>query len=185
MPQTTFSHGDLETLWRNAGGDPLQANTAAAIAQAESGGCLYAKAGPTDDRPAKICTYRQTNLENSYGLWQINRRAHPQYSAATPYTAAGNVRAAIAISDDGHSWTPWSTYLDGAYKQYLVGLPGVLPSGPPPAPGGAAGVAPGAHSGYADLRNSLARHLPYDLILSQQATRAALRTLAPHRKVGR
>jgi len=185
VPQTSFSHGDLETLWKNAGGDPLQANTAAAIAQAESDGCLYAKAGPTDDRPVKICTYRHTNSENSYGLWQINRRAHPQYSAATLYTAAGNARAAVAISDHGHNWTPWSTYLDGAYKQYLVALPGVLPSGPPSGTGGASAVAASGHRGYLDLRNSLSHHLPTQLERSRKTRHAAFALLARRGKVRR
>lgn len=115
----TYTHEQLMELWVLAGGTEATADTAAAIAQAESGGCQYAKAGPVDDRPVKQCTYRYTTGENSYGLWQINRQAHPSYSAASLYTPTGNANAAAAIASFGASFTPWSTYTNGAYKQYL------------------------------------------------------------------
>lgn len=121
MAGPSYTHAELEALWDNAGGSSASADIAAAIAQAESGGCQYAKAGPTDDRPVKACTYRQTTQENSYGLWQINRDAHPQYSAASLYTATGNATAAVEIAQAGLSFEPWSTYKDGSYKQYLTG----------------------------------------------------------------
>ena len=92
----------------------------AAIALAESGGCPYAKAGPVDDRPQKICTYRYTTGEDSYGLWQINRDAHPQFSRGQLYDPLGNARAAVAVLGSGPP-TPWSTYTNGAYQQYLQG----------------------------------------------------------------
>jgi hypothetical protein len=115
----TFTHAQLEQLWIAAGGNPNEADTAAAIAQAESGGCQYAKAGPTDDRPVKECTYRQTTLENSYGLWQINRDAHPDFTAAELYTPAGNAAAAVTIAQAGVDFGPWTTFTDGAYFSYL------------------------------------------------------------------
>jgi hypothetical protein len=118
--QINYTHADLEELWTLAGGLPQFADTAAAIAQAESGGCLYAKAGPNDDRPVKTCTYRYTTTENSYGLWQINRRAHPSYSAASLYTPLGNAEAAVAVASGGTNFDPWTTYTDGAYKTYLT-----------------------------------------------------------------
>ena len=114
-----YSHADLEALWLLAGGSPASADTAAAIAEAESKGCLYAKAGPTDDRPLKACTYRKTSKENSYSLWQVNRMAHPQYTAKELYTALGVAKAAVAISNGGANFKPWTTYVSGEYKQYL------------------------------------------------------------------
>lgn len=181
----TLSHGELETLWELAGGDPAKADLAAAIAQAESGGCQYAKAGPNDDRPVKQCTYRQTSLENSYGLWQINRRAHPQYGAAELYTPLGNARAAVAIASRGASFTAWSTFTNGAYRAYLQ-----VPTEPAPQPGStfdppASAVAPGGHRGYADLRNSLGRHLPTSLDQSRRSGLTVLNALAHARKVKR
>lgn len=118
----TLDHAQIEALWIAHGGDPLSADRAAAIAQAESGGCQYAHAGPVDDRPVKQCTYRFTTGENSYGLWQINRApdAHPEYSAATLYTLAGNADAAVTISQAGLDFTAWTTYTSGAYLQYMT-----------------------------------------------------------------
>ena len=126
----TLDHFQLEELWLLAGGSPADRDTAAAIAQAESGGCQYAKAGPKDDRPVKECTFRRTNLEDSYGLWQINRRAHPQYSAASLYTTTGNANAAVAIRTARGNFTDWTTYKDGTYRQYLTSG-----GAPPPQPG--------------------------------------------------
>lgn len=127
----TLTHAELEALWDKAGGSSAFADIAAAIAQAESGGCQYAKAGPTDDRPVQECVYRYTTTEDSYGLWQINRDAHPQYSAASLYTTTGNALAAIEISQNGLSFEPWTTYKDGSYVQYLANP---VPPGQPPPP---------------------------------------------------
>jgi hypothetical protein len=48
--------------------------------------------------------------DDSYGLWQINRLAHPQYTPAELKTAAGNARAMYAISSGGTNWRPWTTW---------------------------------------------------------------------------
>lgn len=115
----SFAYAELAGLWIEAGGNGTDAAVAAAIATAESKGCPYAKAGPTDDRPVRACDYRYTTSENSYGLWQINRDAHPQYTAAQLYDPLANAKAAVAISHDGADFGPWTTYTDGAYKQYV------------------------------------------------------------------
>jgi Tfp pilus assembly protein FimV len=91
----TLGCSGLEALWDAAGGSHAEAFIAAEIAIAESGGKQYALS-PTDD----------------YGYWQINASHGP--SMAT-FNALGNAKAAIAISDDGHDWTQWTTYVDGAY----------------------------------------------------------------------
>ena len=116
-----LTHAELETLWILGGGSPDTADVAAAVAQAESGGCQYALAGPVDIRPVRACRWRITNGENSCGFWQINLRAHPQYSAPSIFAQDVNASAAVAISSDGTDWTPWSTYTSGAYTQYLSG----------------------------------------------------------------
>jgi hypothetical protein len=181
----TLSHSDLETLWVLYGGSPQSSDMAAAIAQAESGGCQYAKHGAIDDRPVKQCTYNFSTGENSYGLWQINRDAHPQYSASSLYTTVGNAKAAIAIARGGASFSAWSTYTNGAYKRFLTGTvsttpqPGSTFAAPPGA------VAPRTHSGYADLRNSLGRHLPNQLARSKRTGQATLRMLSHRHRVGR
>ena len=91
----TLSCSGLEALWEAAGGSHAEAFMAAEIAMAESGGNQYALS-PTDD----------------YGYWQINASHGP---ALATFNAIGNAKAAIAISDDGHDWAPWTTYVDGAY----------------------------------------------------------------------
>ncbi|MFJ6675615.1 type VII secretion target [Actinosynnema sp. NPDC091369] len=87
---------------------------AVAVALAESGG---------DPR-----AHNATPPDNSYGLWQINmlgamgparRREFGLESNRELFDPAENARAANKISGDGRSWTPWSTYTNGAYKRHL------------------------------------------------------------------
>ena len=91
----TLGCSGLEALWEAAGGSHAEAFIAAEIAMAESGGRQYALS-PTDD----------------YGYWQINASHGP---AMATFNALGNAEAAIAVSDNGHDWTPWTTYVEGAY----------------------------------------------------------------------
>jgi len=92
----TLSCSGLEALWEAAGGSHGEAFMAAEIAMAESGGNQYALS-PTDD----------------YGYWQINASHGP---AMATFNALGNAKAAIAISNDGTDWLPWTTYVTGAYE---------------------------------------------------------------------
>ena len=136
MPSYQLTHAQLEELWLLGGGSPDSADTAAAVAQAESGGCQYALAGPVDIRPVRACFWRVTTRENSCGFWQINLKAHPQYSAPSIFAQDVNASAAVAISSDGTDWSPWTTYTSGAYKQYLTGAgPPVVYTGAPLASG--------------------------------------------------
>lgn len=120
MAGTSYSFAELRALYLAEGGPAQWADTMAAIALAESSGCRYALAGPRDIRPVKTCTYRQTNGENSVGLWQINVRAHPQYDEFSLFDPHSNARAAVAVLGRGTP-TPWSTYLNGAYRANLPG----------------------------------------------------------------
>jgi hypothetical protein len=88
--------------------------TAVAVALAESGGDPKAHNGTPPD--------------NSYGLWQINMlgalgpdRRHQYHldSNSELFDPATNARVANSIASDGKDFTPWSTYTNGAYKQYL------------------------------------------------------------------
>jgi LysM repeat protein len=94
-PSGTLGCTGLEELWEDAGGAHADAFMAAEIAMAESGGRQYALS-PTDD----------------YGYWQINASHGPDEAT---FSALGNARAAIAISDDGKDWDAWTTYVDGLY----------------------------------------------------------------------
>jgi hypothetical protein len=79
---------------------------AAAVAMAESGG---------------VPDIRGDNGD-SYGLWQVNLPAHPEYKAnpSALLDAATNARAALAISAQGTNWQPWTTFRTGAYKPFYA-----------------------------------------------------------------
>ncbi|MEV0679557.1 type VII secretion target [Actinosynnema sp. NPDC050436] len=87
---------------------------AVAVALAESGGDPRAhNARPPDD---------------SYGLWQVNmlgslgparRRELGLPSDSALFDPRENAEAAHRISGGGRSWTPWSTYTNGAYRAHL------------------------------------------------------------------
>jgi hypothetical protein len=88
----------------NAGfrGDDLV--TMLAVAGAESGWRPDAHGvGPRDD---------------SWGLWQINRMASPQYDAGQLTDPAYNAQVAYEFFT-GRGFKPWSAYTTGAYEKFL------------------------------------------------------------------
>lgn len=179
-----LTHAQLETLWELAGGSRATADTAAAIAQAESGGntdAILNTAYP------KLPGYRPpgsgASPEYSVGLWQINELAHPQYTTAQLLTQLGNANAAVAVSNGGASFSPWSTYKNGAYKAFLQsgGTPAAQPGTVSPATG--TPDLAHAHSGWGDLRQVVNHHLPNRIRQSQQAGQATLRTLKRRHRV--
>jgi Lysozyme like domain len=97
-----YNYAQLEGIWNQAGGSPGAAPIAAAIAMAESGGNTTA-------------TDNDSNGTVDRGLWQINS----VHGAQSTYDVMGNARAAIAISNNGTNWAPWTTYTNGAYRQFL------------------------------------------------------------------
>jgi len=94
VPSGTLSCHGLEQLWDAAGGNPGEAEMAAAIAMAESGGNQFAHS-PTND----------------FGYWQING----VWGSMATYNPLGNAKAAIHISGNGRNWSPWTTYTSGAF----------------------------------------------------------------------
>lgn len=94
-----------------AGCSPAGATIAAAIAQAESSGNARAYNPETAaGTPAG---------KGSYGLWQIYLKAHPEYAGQSLYDPATNAAAMYAVSGGCQNWSPWSTYKNGAYQNYL------------------------------------------------------------------
>jgi hypothetical protein len=87
--------------------------TAAAVAMAESRGNPSATNIVTNPAPGN-------GPERSFGLWQINTLAHPNYNEQSLLNPTYNARAALDISQNGTNWTPWSTYNKGFYKKYLT-----------------------------------------------------------------
>lgn len=110
----TLSPAQIAEYAHDAGFRGQDLTVAVAVALAESGGDPKAhNATPPDD---------------SYGLWQINmyRGLGPERrdqfdldSNRELFDPEENARAAWEISGRGDSFGPWSTYTNGAYKQYL------------------------------------------------------------------
>ncbi len=101
-----------------AGFSPENAKIMAAIAMGESGGRL------------KIDTVQSgldPNMKNEFsiGATQINVQAHGDKLAKLGYTAddlrdpVKNFQVAKMVYDEMGSFSPWSVYKSGAYKQYL------------------------------------------------------------------
>lgn len=107
-----FSNAQLQQLWLNAGGDPTQANTMAAIALAESSG-----------NPADVNSNASEGATGSWGLWQINGDAHPQFDHQSLLSPQYNAAAAVAVYQS-QGLGAWSTYKNGAYAKYLTGANG-------------------------------------------------------------
>lgn len=104
LHKEVFSFADLQNLWIQAGGNPAKAKIAAAVAMAESGG-------------RRTAQHRNSDGSIDRGPWQINS-VHGAQSTLDP---RGNARAAVAISKNGTSWTPWVTFKSGAYQRFLSG----------------------------------------------------------------
>ena len=179
-----LSHADLEALWVASGGLPQYADTAAAVAQAESGGDLSAIHNTAYPNLPGYKPPLPGNLpEYSIGYWQINQYAHQDYTIAGLKTPIGNATAAVAISNGGTDFAHWTTYVDGAYRPFLLFD---IPTQPGQGAGGAApagAIAPQGHKGYADLRNSLGRHLPTQLERSKHTGQRTM-SLLTHRTKG-
>lgn len=106
LPGKTLTRQALLNLAKQTGfPDP---KLAAAIAMAESGGVTGAVA--------------RNSREYSVGLWQINVRAHPQYSDLEMKDPIKNALAAYNISRGGTNWKPWGAYTNGSYKQFQTGI---------------------------------------------------------------
>lgn len=104
-----LSYAELVTLAQNAGFD--DPNVAAAIALAESGG------DPSAYNPeTQACT---PEGEGSYGLWQIYKKAHPEFSCMDLTVPEENANAAFSVYTAAGGFHPWSTYKNGVYTKYL------------------------------------------------------------------
>jgi hypothetical protein len=98
----SYSKGQLEALWLKAGGPRASAGLAAAIALAESSG------NPNAEN-------HNTNGTIDRGLWQVNSI----HGAQSTFDILANAQAAVAISNGGTNFGPWTTYNTGAYKPFL------------------------------------------------------------------
>lgn len=131
-----FTFPDLYQLALNAGFTGGSAQTAAAIALAESGGNPNA-VNPNDPG-------------GSFGLMQINEAAHPGLGqpALDPQTAFDT---AYAISEGGTNFSPWTTFTSSAYKKFLAAAQTAQASVAQDFGGGGYGTAPGAGEAGANV----------------------------------
>lgn len=97
-----YTYAELKALWLKYGGSAASADTAAAVALAESGG---------------VATASGTNTDGSVdrGLWQINS----VHGGLSTFDVAANTKAAIKISNNGTNWNPWVAFKSGSYKKFL------------------------------------------------------------------
>lgn len=84
-----------------------------AIAQAESGLVTDQRNGPGDNVPPSL----------DRGILQINSYWQSQYTDACCDDPACAFRAGYAISSQGTNFKPWATYVSGAYKSFMTGIP--------------------------------------------------------------
>lgn len=65
-------------------------------------------------------THTNTDGSVDRGLWQINKRWHPDITDACAFNPACSTMAASRISGLGTNFGAWSCYKSGAYKQHLA-----------------------------------------------------------------
>ena len=112
-----YSQAEMTKFALDAGFTPEQAKTMGAIGMGESGGDSGIDTSMTID-PNKSNEY-------SIGLFQINAQAHGDKLAKLGYTEddlrdpAKNAQVAKMVYDEVGSFSPWSVYSKGIYKDYL------------------------------------------------------------------
>lgn len=106
---TTLSFAQIQQLWISAGGSAATAPIAAAITMPEAG-----------RRPGAVQA-GQPYQTTGWGLWQIT----PGNSVPSAgidnqlLVPLNNAKAAVAKYKDAGGFSPWVTYMNGAYSQYL------------------------------------------------------------------
>lgn len=124
-----YTNAQLREILRQAGWPELLIPIMAAIGQSESSG------DPTSYRNCPgngFCTVTQGGVtrtvrevagqgpETSAGLWQVNLRAHPQYTAAWLRDPVNSAKAALEIYKN-EGLKAWGSFTDGGYKKYFNG----------------------------------------------------------------
>jgi hypothetical protein len=121
-----YSLKDLQDLAAATGfPDPV---LAAAVAMAESGGNPCAQGDPNIG--VHPCN-RLNGTSTSFGLWQINTTWNPQYDPLSLLNPQYNARAALAVSNGGVTWKPWSTFKNESYLKWYSHVVYPPHGGPP------------------------------------------------------
>jgi Lysozyme like domain/Carbohydrate-binding module family 5/12 len=61
-----------------------------------------------------------TDCSRDRGLWQISSFWHSEVSDAQAFDPNGAAQATFRISSSGTNWTPWVTFNNGAYQQFMA-----------------------------------------------------------------
>jgi hypothetical protein len=104
----SLSVSQIADTLRTAGWAERHIPTMTAIAQAESSG--------------NPLSHNAKYPDDSYGLLQVNRLAHPQFSPEQLRDPVGNAKAALDVFNR-QGLRAWSTYTNGAYKKHLGQIP--------------------------------------------------------------
>jgi hypothetical protein len=117
---TPLTLSDLRELAASVGFPDPELAAAVAMAESHIAGSIPPQANP---HASNIVTHPLPGNapERSFGLWQVNTLAHPEFSETSLLDAAYNAHAALLISKSGTDFTPWTQYKNGAYKQYMGG----------------------------------------------------------------
>lgn len=99
-----LTQAQLAHLWVNAGGSPREAQTASAVAMAESHGNMRA-INYTDPYGGSFCAWQ---INGTHPFLRHELLHNPYYCA----TAAVYVRHL-------QGWSAWSTHADGSYLRYM------------------------------------------------------------------
>jgi hypothetical protein len=148
----SYTYAELEALWVMAGGPTAEASTAAAIAEAESGGNALAAYPGTTVQPG------QGTGSDATGLWQILGLPNGNFTLAQLTIPLDNAKMAVAKYEQaGNSFVPWQTYTSGAYEQFLqsgvspaTSVPGANSQGGTGAAVANTGASAGGSSGTGD-----------------------------------
>jgi hypothetical protein len=129
-PVTNMSPDDLRDLCRRVGFPEDSLDVAVAVARAESRGNPNATNIVT---ALQAETWNQEHPgeprhgpERSFGLWQVNTLAHPEYEETRLLDPEYNARAAFVLSNGGTNWRAWSTYTHQTYLHYMPGGEGYV-----------------------------------------------------------
>ena len=109
---------DLVTFAQNAGFTGSDAQTAAAIAIAESGGNAQAL-GDYMLNGQIVADKTPGSIPTSIGLWQIHYTVHPEFDQNMLTDPQYNANAAYSLYSRKGDFTDWTAYNTGKYLQYL------------------------------------------------------------------
>lgn len=102
----------LANLAAQAGFPTSQISVAVAVALAESSG------NPNAYNPETAAG--NAPGQGSYGLWQINLAAHPEFESWNLFDPQANANAAYRVwQQAGGSFSPWTTFRTGTYQAFL------------------------------------------------------------------